>query len=110
MSKELLSDVNTWASHKGKREYVKFLKGNQLTHKETCLAMCYQCTAGYFDGREKCDNMLCPAIQYHPFTDYTPEKGKKKRERSAKQIEASKRLAARMSKSTQEIRDVETLL
>lgn len=89
---QLLDDVRTWGNHKGNREYKKFLRGEQLTHKETCLAMCYSCTAGYYDGRQKCDNQTCPCLAYHPFTDYKP-KNKIKRERSAKQIESSRKLA-----------------
>ncbi len=40
---------------KGKKEYLKFIRGENLTMKQRVLANCYQCTGMYTDGKKDCE-------------------------------------------------------
>ena len=52
---------------KGKREYEKFLKGEELSRKEAMLAHCFVCN-GEEDGGEDClGKSNCPMYQYFPY-------------------------------------------
>lgn len=48
---------------RGKKEYLRYRKGERLTRGESILAFCYECS-GY--GEQKgCDNFTCPLWPYH---------------------------------------------
>ena len=66
----------------GKTEYIRYLQGEAITRKEAMLAMCYQCSNLYLDGRLDCENKTCPLYPYMPYAKQTGQKqvrsGKKK--------------------------------
>ena len=55
------------AAARGKREYLRFLRGQHLTMKQRVLANCYQCTGMYTDGREDCEIETCAFHVYMPY-------------------------------------------
>ena len=65
---ELKNDViNNWPFHKGKNEFIKFLSGEEITRKESGLAMCYTCMYGYDGGPEDCQGYSCPMYNFFPY-------------------------------------------
>ncbi len=52
---------------RGKKEYLAFLRGENLTMKQRMLANCYQCTGRYADGREDCEMDGCTFHVYMPY-------------------------------------------
>lgn len=63
------------ASVRGKREYLKHLKGESLTLKQAQLAHCYSCSL-LEDGRKGCTIFDC---ELYPFMAYNPNKKKESR-------------------------------
>ena len=53
----------------GRTHYMRYLKGEKLTHKEAMLAKCAECWNGYEDGKEVCTDPLCPLYQFMPYVD-----------------------------------------
>jgi hypothetical protein len=51
----------------GGKEYAKFKAGGSLTRKNAILAHCYECTAGYDEGKSDCNMSNCPLYQFHPY-------------------------------------------
>jgi len=78
----------------GKRHYIRLLKGETLTLKQSMISDCFICTAGHLDGKVDCQNSLC-AI--YPFMPYRQDKQKARCER---QIEASWKLSLLRSGSS----------
>jgi hypothetical protein len=91
-----IDDVRTWREAQGKKEYIRHLKGESLTMKQTIVGECYSCTAGYLDGKRDCEAAHCPLYQYMPY-----RKNKVVRERSERQkandAKAGLRLLKRLS-------------
>jgi hypothetical protein len=81
----------------GKRNYLRFLKGEILTLKQSVIADCFICTAGYLDGKIDCQNDLCVLHRYMPYRQNKQKSGKA---RSEKQIEASRKLSLLRSESS----------
>lgn len=79
---------------RGKRELLRHLMGERLTMKQGILAMCYDCNGYYADGKLDC---LVPGCPLYGFMPYREDREKVKRERSAKQVEATRRLALLIS-------------
>lgn len=79
-----MNDVRTWAMYRGKRDYLNHLAGKEITRKQAMDAMCYSCTAGYYDGRVDCQAKECPIYQYMPFRK---EKIKKSRSEAQKRAD-----------------------
>ena len=52
---------------RGKKEYLAFLRGENLTMKQRILANCFQCTGMYTDGREDCQMEECTLHVYMPY-------------------------------------------
>jgi len=52
---------------KGRDEYLKYLRGEKITRKEAMLAMCFQCSAFYQDGKIDCGSTLCPLYNFMPY-------------------------------------------
>ena len=52
---------------RGKRELTNHLNGKKLTWKQACLAKCYECCAGYTDGKVDCGVKDCPIYGMMPF-------------------------------------------
>jgi hypothetical protein len=75
-----LEDIKTWREAQGKKELLAHQAGKLLSHKQAILAQCYQCNAGYMDGRKDCETPLCSLYGHMPY-----RKEKVKRERSEKQ-------------------------
>ena len=51
----------------GKKEYLAFLRGENLTMKQRILANCFQCTGMYTDGRDDCEMGECTFHVYMPY-------------------------------------------
>lgn len=51
----------------GKKEILKYLKGNRLTLRQAILAKCYDCMAFYADGRNDCKDADCPLYPFMPY-------------------------------------------
>ena len=52
---------------KGRKEFVKFKKGEKLTFKQSILAKCFECMGRYIDGKVDCEVYNCPLYPYMPF-------------------------------------------
>lgn len=57
---DTVEDVAKGPRFQGKREYLAYLQGEHITHKERILAMCYYCSGHYADGFLDCKNNSCP--------------------------------------------------
>lgn len=51
----------------GKTELLRYLDGKTLTREEAILAMCYDCTGCYAEGKRDCKLPECPLYQYMPY-------------------------------------------
>jgi len=85
---------------KGKKEYVAFLKGKELTPMQAILANCYECTGYYIDNRKDCKSDYCP---FHPFMYYREDKTKKKSTRKPMTDEQKKAMVKRFAESRAKI-------
>ncbi len=56
-----------WTDSRGKRLYLKQLRGGRLTRGETVIAKCAECCGGYVDGRRDCGVTLCPLYPWMPY-------------------------------------------
>ncbi len=83
----------------GKREYIAFLKGANLTMKQRILANCYQCTGFFTDGRKDCEVEGCTFYVHMPYrrggvakvrtvSEETKTKMREARERKARKIDS----------------------
>ena len=52
---------------KGKIELRKHESGQRLTYKDMVLAKCYECCAGYTDGKRDCEIPGCPIYPKMPY-------------------------------------------
>ena len=70
---EIISGINItrFPAASGRSEFIKFLKGDRITLSESILAKCYGCMGYYQDGRNDCEDKLCPLYPYMP---YNPNK------------------------------------
>jgi len=57
----------TWKLAQGKKEYLMYLNGEKLTHRQLNLAKCYDCMCGYDDGKKDCNCKTCPLYQFMPY-------------------------------------------
>lgn len=55
----------------GNSLYLKYLKGERLTHLQLINAKCAECTAGFADGRVDCKITTCLLHQYMPYRGKT---------------------------------------
>lgn len=59
-----IDDIKTWGGFKGKKELLRHLAGEPLRLKQSVLANCYSCNAGYADGRVDCET---PVYSHYGF-------------------------------------------
>lgn len=52
---------------RGKKEYLAFLRGENLTMKQRVLANCFQCVGFYTDGKKDCEMEECTFHVYMPY-------------------------------------------
>ena len=52
---------------RGKRDYLRHLKGERLTQRQAIAAQCYDCQGFCQDGRPACDIDTCALHPYSPF-------------------------------------------
>jgi len=52
---------------KGKAELIKHENGVKLTYRQMVLAKCYECCAGYTDGKVDCGINGCPLYGKMPY-------------------------------------------
>lgn len=66
------------AKGEGKKEYLKFLKGEPITPREGQKAKCYDCMSWFLDGKIDCINPLCPLYPFFIYnkTDTSQKKGR----------------------------------
>lgn len=64
---------NLWqmkgARAKGGKELKKYLMGEKLTQRQMILAMCYECSNGYLDGKVDCRLKNCPLYPTMPYRE-----------------------------------------
>jgi len=53
----------------GRGELIKHLKGERLTQRMTIHAKCYDCMAGYVDGKLSCQIPACPLYPLMPYRE-----------------------------------------
>jgi hypothetical protein len=58
----------------GRKEYRKFAQGQRLTRGEAIKAKCYECNAGYPDGRLDCAIKSCPLYRFNPLAKKIQQK------------------------------------
>lgn len=63
--------AETAKDSRGRTMFLKHLHGERLTQREAILAKCFDCNAGYPDGRGDCRMSHCPL---YPFSPYREEK------------------------------------
>lgn len=51
---EHLKEVEKGVIGKGKKELLKYLRGEKLTYKQAVSAYCYDCNTFYYDSRSDC--------------------------------------------------------
>ncbi|MBN2382537.1 hypothetical protein JXQ70_06610 [bacterium] len=56
-----------WKRAIGKQEYLLFLEGKKLSRRQIMQAMCYECTAGYYDGVADCELRDKPCYAFMPY-------------------------------------------
>jgi len=95
-----IEEVKTWGDFRGKKELLKHLAGELLTLKQAVIANCYQCNAGYIDGRVDCKTADCPLYGHMP---YRKNKVTIKRARSEEQKATTLRLAKSRGESTKKV-------
>ena len=52
---------------KGRIELLKHIQGKKLTYRQMVLAKCYECNAGYTDGKVDCQVPGCPLYPKMPY-------------------------------------------
>jgi len=57
---------------RGRKELIKSDRGESLTRSEAILAKCYECMAGYDDGRVDCIAGTCPLHGFMPYRGCKP--------------------------------------
>lgn len=65
MSKISITDYGVMA--KGRNELIKHENGENLTYRQMVLAKCYECCAGYTDGKVNCGIKGCPLYGKMPY-------------------------------------------
>ena len=81
--KEIMEEIEECGKlAQGSDEYIKYLEGGKISKPEAIKAMCYQCQHYYADGKEDCQNILCPL---YPFMPYGNSDQAKKRQVSEKE-------------------------
>ncbi len=81
---------------RGQRELIEYLNGKKLSLRQAVYAYCYSCMGYFADGRADCGVPDCPLYPFMLFR--AGRKTEIKKPRTEKQIEASLKLAKRMSK------------
>ena len=76
-----LNDVSTWPLARGKKEYMKYLRGERITTGPAVLANCYSCMCGYVDGKRDCGNRSCPIYPFMPYREGGAQKLRAERSR-----------------------------
>lgn len=73
--KEKIAEIKKYGkSGRGRSEYIDILSGKHVSYKGKCLAMCYDCTGYYSDGKYSCQDETCPLYGIMPFKrDLPPE-------------------------------------
>ncbi len=57
----------------GRTDYKKFTEGKRLTCLQAIRAKCYECVAGYDDGRYDCTVSNCPLYPFMPYKGKHPK-------------------------------------
>ena len=65
MSKISITDYG--AAARGRSELIKHENGERLPRGQAIKAKCYDCCAGYTDGRRDCMMPDCPLHPYMPY-------------------------------------------
>lgn len=74
MREQRIKEVESAPKAQGKMEYLRWLKGEQISRKEAMDANCYVCMGYFVDGRGECSVRLCPMRDYMM---YNPERIKR---------------------------------
>jgi hypothetical protein len=63
----LIKQYESCPASSGKTHYMRYLRGERLTHRQVGLAMCFECCGGYKDGRFDCHIPSCSQYPYRPY-------------------------------------------
>jgi hypothetical protein len=63
----LIEQYKSCPASSGKTHYLRYLKGERLTHRQAILAKCAECNGGYKDGRHDCKIPACALYLYMPY-------------------------------------------
>ena len=70
-----LKEIEKTAKHrKGKKEFLRYMRGDRLTRGESVLAYCYECN-GYGELKG-CNNYKCPLWPYHKGSELSNSQNK----------------------------------
>lgn len=59
--------LETLPAFQGKKEFIKHLNKERLTLRQATLAVCYDCSGFYSDGRKDCEVPDCPLWPFMPY-------------------------------------------
>ena len=65
---------------RGENELLSMCDGKRLTQREAIYAQCFICMGYYVDGKEDCDNKICPLYYYMPYRAGFKDDIRKKKE------------------------------
>lgn len=60
-------DIEQSPLAQGKKELLKHLKRQRLTQRQAILAKCFECMAGYADGKRSCKMQDCSLWPFMPY-------------------------------------------
>lgn len=60
---------------KGKKEYIRMLRGERTNRGDLIKAMCYHCTNYAQDGKFECGSILCPIYMSMNYRKVSQEDG-----------------------------------
>jgi len=67
---DLIKDIQKYGIEAQGRDFlIMFARGERLSPKQRCVAMCYKCQGFYADGKADCQNIECPLYPYMPYQE-----------------------------------------
>ena len=63
----MLVAVSHSPASNGKTQYLRYLRGEYLTPRQSGIANCFDCCGRYADGKKDCENPMCPEYPYMPY-------------------------------------------
>ena len=64
----LAQEIDNWHRYRGKKEWLRFLRGEHLTPLQAIWAGCYRCSSAY-DAGKGCKVSDCPLTLFTPYRE-----------------------------------------